>query len=84
MRPAEAQLIPTLDAPPVDEVEDAAAEALIEGEPFVFAVVEDPPAIVPPDEVPPIFGPEADADAVEEGVIVTCAGTAGPVELPLC
>jgi hypothetical protein len=69
MRPAEAHFKPVVDAPPVDEDEDAAADALIEGELFVIAVTEDPLPIVAPEEVPPIVEPDADADP--EGVIVT-------------
>ena len=84
IRPAEAQFRPAVGAPPVDEDDDAAAEALMEGELLVMAVAEDPLPIVAPDEVAPIVAPEADADADAdpEAVIVTCAGTAGPVELP--
>lgn len=79
MRPAEAQFTDMGEAAPVDDEDDAAAEALVEGE-FIVIDMEDSVAIEVPDEVPVMLGPEAESDAEPEGVIVTCAGTAGPVE----
>lgn len=72
-----------MDAAPVEE-EEAAAEVLIEGDAFVIDVVG-PDSIEALDEVSPAavpeVEPEAEAEADTDGVIVTCAGTAGPVEL---
>jgi hypothetical protein len=57
--------------------EDAAAEALIEGEAIAIDVVG-PVPIEAPAEAAPVAA--ADADAETETDSVTCAGTAGPVE----
>ena len=73
MRPAEAQFV-DLIAAPVDDEEDAAAEALIEGDDIPIPIdVVAPALLVAPDEVTPapVDEAEADADAEAETESVT-------------
>ena len=79
MRPTEAQFTEELLAPPVNDEEDAAAEALIEGEAIPIDVVGRVP-IEAPDEAAPVAEAEKGAEADPETDSVTWAGTAGPVE----
>ena len=71
MRPAEAQLTDLIPAP-VDEEEDAAAEALIEGDDIPIDVVGPAPVLAPDEVAPaPMDEAEADADAGAETERVT-------------